>query len=327
MDRKQVQVSPQIETETIYVALKNIHVGDTITADLVELQEWPSDKIQPGAIRDIEEVLGHRPRTQIYQGDPILAAKLISADAPDTPTEQIPAGYRVFAVRVAEDTGTAGLARPGDRVDVQLYVTRDARKGIHETRVKTILEDVRVFAVDQIFRRGAEHDEASVVARTISLVVTPKQSAKLNLAAETGRIRLVLRHPDDHQAAPDQPITLDDLLNKSIGDPEKERASVASENKEESSGGIQAFLKGMTPAPESTPAAEPWVMAVLEGTNVREVEFQEDGRIPVEAAGASVEEAVGPQLSTPGLENKDQPALPEELGEKLEEAMKIEKAE
>ncbi|MCA9249285.1 MAG: Flp pilus assembly protein CpaB, partial [Planctomycetales bacterium] len=236
MDKRSKQTGPAApETESIYVALSDINLGDTISAEMLELQDWPKDKIQPGAVREIDEVVGRKPRTKIYQGDPILEAKLVSADAPDAPSEQIPPGYRTFAVKVTEEAGTAGLARAGDRVDVQLFVKKDERKNIPETKVHTILENVRVFAVDQVFRRGTEQEEGGMIAKTITLVITPRESSMLNLAAGVGDIRLVLRNPDDELASEESEVTMEDLFaNSSKADESAERGETEDEGEEKS---------------------------------------------------------------------------------------------
>ena len=57
MDRNRgAQVS--IETSPIYVALHNINLGDPIDSTMVSLQEWPTDKIPPGAIAQLEDLEG-----------------------------------------------------------------------------------------------------------------------------------------------------------------------------------------------------------------------------------------------------------------------------
>lgn len=285
LDRKS-KSGPAPKTEAIYIAKVDINLGDALTEELLNLEEWPADKVPSGVIRTFDELAGRRPRTKIYKGEPILEAKLIAADARDHPAQQVPPGYRIVSVRVSVETGGAGLLRPGDRVDVQLFTKRDPRRGIAETQTRTILKEIRVFAVDQDFR-ASEQDEASP-ARTISLVVTPDQGDKLMLATRLGDINLTIRNPDDTLNVESAGANIQDLLLSSTGNPDKERGG-----SKEPSGRGTGFLSFMeavrsaasksaamlAAAPVAT-APGPWTMLVLEGSEVRQVQVDRNGYFP-----------------------------------------------
>ncbi len=285
LDRKGGGPQTKQETEAIYIAKVDVNLGDALTEDLLNLEDWPSDKVPAGAIRKLERIKGRRPRTKIYKGEPILEAKLISADAHDHPAQQVPPGYRVVSVRVSVQTGAAGLLRPGDRVDVQLYAKRDQRSGIMKTFTKTILKQIRVFAVDQEFRRASDDDDSSP-ARTVSLVVTPEQADKLMLASRVGEINLTIRNPDDSSTVTSAPSSLEDLLESSAGDPDRERGAVGAIARKAT--GLLTFLQAMRSTAGSGPSAldgsqvaaadTPWTILILEGSDVREVQVSADGQ-------------------------------------------------
>lgn len=290
------------ETEAILVALKDINLAEPITADVLKLEEWPKDKITPDALRNLDEVVGRRTRTKIYAGEPLREAKLISADGGDAPSEQIAKGYRVVAVRVDAATGVAGLVKPGDRVDVQLFVSKNDRNGISQSVVKTILEDVRIFAVDSSFRRAAEESEdaSPAAARTISLLVTPKQAETLNLANELGKIRLTIRHPDDDTDVAVTGTTTEDLFVSSKAQRDQESASATSETNDDLRQLLDQLKQQPGAAPESRevaalPTPPPFIMQVFEGNAAREFEFTGDGRLPQAAAMPA------PSLKTPDV--------------------------
>jgi pilus assembly protein CpaB len=67
-----------VETAPIYVALKNINVGDPLDEKMVSLEEWPKDKVPVGAITKWEDLVERRPRSNIYQGEPLLDSKLLA---------------------------------------------------------------------------------------------------------------------------------------------------------------------------------------------------------------------------------------------------------
>ncbi len=320
------------ETEPILVALSDININEPLTAELLKLEEWPKDKIAPDSLRSIEEVVGRRTRTKLYAGEPIREAKLVSADGADAPSEQIAKGYRVVAVRVDAATGVAGLLKPGDRVDVQLFVQKCAQLGIDCASVQTILEDIKVFAVDQSFRRAVEQDdEAAQVARTISLLVTPKQSETLNLANELGKIRLTIRHPDDDTNVATDATTTEDLFVDNKADRERENDSVSAKGKPSIHDFLQNLQAKPQPAPPTEvvalPAENAFVMQIFEGSQAREVEFTADGRLPQEPSSEreAAPAAVAPPVALPATAAPAQnaPALPleslPEVGGELDE--------
>jgi pilus assembly protein CpaB len=202
-----------VEKAKIYVAKVNINTGDPVSTEMVILKEWPKADVPPGAILDFAELEDRRPRAPIFAGEPILESKLLNpGEKGADPTQHIPKGFRIVPISVRADTGAAGLLRPGDRVDVQWYVARNPQIGIDETVSKTILHNIRVFAVDQTVTRPVNGEEQSHLAKTISLLLTPEQANKVQLATKIGEVSLIPRHPDDPSADDAAPITLASLF-------------------------------------------------------------------------------------------------------------------
>jgi len=202
-----------VEKAKIYVAKVNINTGDPVSTEMVILKEWPKADVPPGAILDFAELEDRRPRAPIFAGEPILESKLLNpGEKGSDPTQHIPKGFRIVPISVRADTGAAGLLRPGDRVDVQWYVARNPQIGIDETVSKTILHNIRVFAVDQNVTRPVNGEEQSHLAKTISLLLTPEQANKVQLATKIGEVSLIPRHPDDPAANDAAPITLASLF-------------------------------------------------------------------------------------------------------------------
>ncbi len=163
----------KMETVPIYVALHNINLGDPIDAKMLSLQEWPKDRVPRGAISTLEELQGRRPRTTIIEGEPILDGKLLNKGEMSDPIRGIAKGMRLFTIKVDAEKSAAGLLGPGDRVDVQLFVRKDQRTGVETAKSKIILQNVRVYAVDQSVQRSADGGEERSVAKTISLLLKP----------------------------------------------------------------------------------------------------------------------------------------------------------
>lgn len=108
-----------------------------------------------------------------------------------------------------------GLLSPGDRVDVQIYVRANPEHGINSPFTKIFLQNIRVYAVDQAIDKAADGDEARNVAKTVSLIVTPAQANRINLAENMGEISLIPRNPDDDAVVEDSEQGTDELFGRS----------------------------------------------------------------------------------------------------------------
>jgi len=104
-------------------------------------------------------------------------------------------GMRAVSLAVDQVTGTAGLIWPGDQID--LLLTQELQEAPVSRRVtgETVLQDVRVIAVDQQIAQGAGGSDAAVgrVARTVTLEVTPDQAERVVVAIALGRLVLAVR--------------------------------------------------------------------------------------------------------------------------------------
>jgi pilus assembly protein CpaB len=268
-----------METAPIYVAKININLGDPIDAEMLALQEWPKDKIPRGAISELSELEGRRPRSAIIEGEPILEAKLLAPGQVADPIQQIPKGMRLKTIAVDAEKSVAGLLGPGDRVDVQLFVRKDARTGIEMAKSKIILQNIRVFAVDQTVQRSPEGGDEKTIAKTVSLMLTPEQASKLSLAEQVGELSLIPRNPDDEELVAWSEMKIEDLLaDGDANNREKERGE------DEPVGGEQPAEQGSllgAIAAATPPAVPPFRMEIVEAQNVREMLFDGETGKPI----------------------------------------------
>ena len=145
------------------------------------------------------DYVGSVVREPILAGEPIVARKIVRAGDSGYMAAYLEPGMRAMAIRVTVETAAGGFILPGDRVDVvltrQLDNNNNATEGGASDRAKhatgTVLENLKVLAVDQTTRAG--DDEQSVVGATATLEVTPKDAELLALAKAEGELSLVLR--------------------------------------------------------------------------------------------------------------------------------------
>ena len=196
------------ETETIYVAVSNVPSWSKLTEELVRPEEWPTARIPQDAARSVDDFEGKSSLYPLYPGEPIIITKLTDNSGAYA-SDRIPAGHQVVAVKVDRESSLSGLLHPGDKVDVLVFVR--GRPGVR-TGTRTILRNVTVFAVNDQLARSTD-GETSIDAKTVSLLVQPKQSEKLLLAKQLGSIHLALRKPGDNTSVDSDgavPSDLDD---------------------------------------------------------------------------------------------------------------------
>jgi pilus assembly protein CpaB len=277
------------QMQSIFVAMTDIPLGDLLTSQMLKLEQWPKDKIPNGAISRIEDIEGRRTRAKLYAGEPVLENRLLGKGASEQgATALIPKGYRVVPVKVDVVSGGSSLILPGDRVDVMVYMVRDVSRDLPETVTRTILQDIKVFAVDAVVDLEKEKDGSkSIAAKTISLLVTPEQAAKVMLATQLGTINLVMRSPDDDQQIPNAQAKPGELFSATAkSDRGKESLLPPSDpGLNEKSKSFLDFLNSMKTKPstagtpptgERSKTPETWSMRVLKPGTVEEVQFEAD---------------------------------------------------
>jgi len=311
----------KLETVPIYVALHNINLGDPINAKMLSLQEWPKDKVPRGAISKLEDLEGRRPRTAIFEGEPILEAKLLAPGEVADPIRQIKKGMRLKTIAVDAQKSAAGLLGPGDRVDVQLFVKKDQRTGVNTAKSKIILQNIRVFAVDQTVQRSPDGSEERTIAKTVSLMLTPEQASKLSLAEKIGEISLIPRNPDDEAPADWTEYTVEDLLaegetNSRAKEQGRESATAEESHLAVDTGSLLGAIRSTIPPP-----LPPFRMEIVEAQAVREMYFDSKTGKPIRDAGKA-NSLNGPMVtpSTPPVESSN---AAEGAGEKAEEGFPI----
>jgi pilus assembly protein CpaB len=293
MDRNS---KPQVALETtpIYVAKHNINLGDPIDASMLSLQEWPKDKVPRGAISNLEDLEGRRPRTAIIEGEPILDAKLLAPGQIADPIRSIPPHMRLKTIAVDAEKSAAGLLGPGDRVDVEVFVKADAKNNIPQAQTKVILQNIRVFAVDSTVQRSPDGGEERTIAKTVSLMLTPEQATKLTLAENLGIVSLIPRNPDDETVIEVGTVTAETLWNESeTGSRAKEqgRDDLADDEPKVDHGGLASVVEAAVPPPEP-----PFTMEVIERDTVRLLAFDRATGKPIR--DASTTSSGGPTVNS-----------------------------
>lgn len=204
-------VVEKAETKTVLSAKRTIPHGKTITADDVQVQEWPASMVSKGIVDTLEDVVNHAALVTIYEGDVILKVKLATGPTHDLASHLAP-GMRAFTIHTPTiGSGVAGFILPGNKVDVLLTVTDLPSLKESGAMTVTILQGVEILAVDQETEAPASSKIDPGQMHSVTLAVTGSQASKLALAGSKGTLNLALRNATDQIEEPTDPVTLSDL--------------------------------------------------------------------------------------------------------------------
>jgi pilus assembly protein CpaB len=200
-------------TVPIVVASSPMVRGSVLSERVVKIEQWPEDMLPAGAITDLRDVQDRTVLTKVFPGEPILEGKLAPTDAGRGLAAMIPYGMRAFTIRTINvAAGVAGFILPGNRVDVLMTTTgTSAGEGSGGGATTTLLQNLEILAVDQRLDAPDENKVDPNQLKSVTLLVTPDQAAKLGLATNRGILQLSLRRPEDHDEADTQPATMAEL--------------------------------------------------------------------------------------------------------------------
>ncbi len=156
----------------LVAAAKDLPAGVALSANDVTMVDWPNEVVLPGSFTKKEDVLGHPLIQSVGAKEPILKRTLGLEGSGIGLSTKIPPGMRATAVKSNEIVGVAGFLYPGSHVDVMV----------------TLQVDV------------------------VTLLLTPEDSQKLQLASSQGTVQFVLRNGTDKKTVDLRPARIDQLV-------------------------------------------------------------------------------------------------------------------
>ena len=196
---------PQIKLEDVLVATDTLPVGTEIVGQL-DWQSWPADSVSEGFVTrtakpDAMEIFkGSTVRLQIFKGEPVREAKLISPGQRFM-SSILPPGMRAIAVQVSADTSAGGFILPNDYVDVIMTRRNSDPSNLSGNGflTETILSNVRILAIDQSIQEDEDGKKVQI-GQTATLELTPQQAEIITVAQQMAdRLSLALRSIQDAQ--------------------------------------------------------------------------------------------------------------------------------
>lgn len=193
----------------IVVAVTDLSVGVTLSQKDVTLLDWFSDALPSGAFTKTDGVIGHPLLYPVSANEPILQRDLGVEGGGIGLAGKIPEGMRGVAIRSNEIIGVAGFLYPGSRVDLLMTFTPPGGNNMPVT--ETVLQNVEVLTAGQTIEPDPQGKPQQV--NVVTLLLSPQDSQKLQLASAQGNIQFVLRSGADQKSLAElRPTRLDELL-------------------------------------------------------------------------------------------------------------------
>ena len=246
------------QTTRVVAAAADIKLGTILSSSNLTTVAI-TGSLPQGVITDPKQAIGRGALTDLYQGEPLINARLAAPGSGGGLAPTIPTGMRAIAVRVDQVVGVAGFVTPGMRVDVIVTGTPPNANGADQLS-KTILQNIQVLSAGTDIQRDAEGKPQQV--QVVNILVNPEQAEVISLATGgANRIQLVLRNPLDTKIA-EVPVTA--MANLFTGAPEKPVKVAAT-------GGARR-------APRSRPAGpEPYSVVIFNGAQRSETKVNPPG--------------------------------------------------
>ena len=284
------------KTRKIVAAARELRIGTLLGHDDLTGIDISEEEVRRAYVvmqdsKTIDSLRGHAVRETIAAGHPLTRSAVVGPGQRGFLAAVLTPGTRAATIQLGAATSQAGLIDPGDRVDVIL--TAKLRLGGRADSVftRTILQDVRVVAVDRKIDVGAaaepsgqEGKRAKIV--TATLEVSPAQAGLLALGDHEGTLSLVVR-PLAAATGPRSPADAVDL-RKLLDVPEPEEPA-----------------QSVEPAPVATPASETRqtvlmprrAVRIIRGSEVSEEVFSDESGDPSDgsATAAAPGDASPPQ--------------------------------
>ena len=239
-------------TVEVVVAAKDIPLGAKLEPDDVKLIRWARDSVPDGAFTDPQAVAGAFARGEFVANEPLVASKLYMGEKTSGVMPLlIPPGMRAMSMPVDEVSDIAGFVEPHTRVDVLVAVAGSGPNQGSFSRI--VLQNIEVLAVAQEIQHVKDEPE---VVRVVTLLVTPTDAEKLDLASHEGMLRLAMRNYSDSKIVATRGIGIGELLHQEGG-----------------SGDMTMPVMQVQPAPAPVMAARP-----AHGPSTFRIELMRDGK-------------------------------------------------
>jgi pilus assembly protein CpaB len=212
-----------VKTEDVLVVAKDVLMGGKFAEGSLVWKAWPVDNVMPSMITKtakpdaIQELLTARARLALFEGETVMDKKILRPGQGGFMGALLTKGMRAISVAISARSSAGGFILPDDRVDV-ILTKKSNSNGSTSVKSETVLSNVRVLAVNQIFHQAAEGDSVTVEkGETATLELTIQQSEIVAMVESSGELSLALRsiaESDGKSVQENQPMLSDAYSGK-----------------------------------------------------------------------------------------------------------------
>ena len=193
--------APPVRSEEVLVAAADVEQGSALLPEHMTWRAWPAEAVGEGFItrsaraEATDELAGSLVRGRLVAGTPILAGSL-APEGSNLLSSVLSPGMRAVAIAISAGKTAGGFVLPNDRVDVLLATSCSPDQGCSSgTTVRTILQNVRVLAIDQSDDQPGGN--GTMLGKTATLELAPAQAEAIVAAEASGTLSLILRSASD----------------------------------------------------------------------------------------------------------------------------------
>jgi pilus assembly protein CpaB len=208
------------DLKNVVVAKSEIPLGAKITIEQLALAPIPNGSAPEGVFRKLEQAVGRVAVTPIGVREPITNMKLAPEGVGAGLQAVIPEGYRAMTVKVDDVVGVSGFVGAGSYVDVVAVIVPVNQTSASQGPIsKIVLQNIKVLASGGKID-SPDNQREPVRVNVVTLQVTPQQAEKLVLAANEGKLQLVMRNFSDQEDTQTTGANKATLLNGESTKPE-----------------------------------------------------------------------------------------------------------
>jgi pilus assembly protein CpaB len=205
----------------VVAAARDMQAGTLLRAADVRMVDVVEKDVPKTAIMDAKLALNRALLFPVNANDALTVSKLTTTTGTDGISSTIDSGKRAISVQITDASGVAGLITPRSKVDV--LFTRSG--SMTEAITNVILEDVSVMSIGRVTEvqtsvaAGAGTSTTPVAAAPKSqttvatLLLSPEEAAKLELAKNQGKIGLALRNPLDRSTVGEKGLIMPEAID------------------------------------------------------------------------------------------------------------------
>lgn len=194
----------------VVAATRDIPFGEPVQGAWLTTKELPARYVEERHLRaaSLRSLIGLPLARSVRSGEAVLRTDLSSQSGQQRAlSTDIPTGRRATPIRIRGTSSLPHLLKPGDRVDAVLVATDASSRALKRSVV--IAQHLLILSVGQTLRDSDDETSGQQTNPSRGTLVNVEcdleEAQRLALAERQGRVRLVLRNPNDASRVEDAP--------------------------------------------------------------------------------------------------------------------------